>query len=201
MRRLDLGTRQCLECSKIIQLKISRDIERKKFCSHSCQYKYLQRIHNLQPPKPTPDSRRKAGFSISLHMKQGLIPKPPTPTPATRKKMGLSIRGSKNGNWIKDRTQVKHSRFNCSERELNSTWRKDVFERDNFTCQKTGAMGGQLQAHHIESYASNPDLRLNRDNGITLSLEAHRKFHKLYGRDNNTREQLIEFLGIGMITS
>ena len=32
------------------------------------------------------------------------------------------------------------------------------------------------------------------ENGITLSLKAHREFHKKYGFRNNTKEQLEEFL-------
>jgi len=74
-------------------------------------------------------------------------------------------------------------------------WRKSVFVRDCFTCQKYGTQGGILQAHHINNFADFPELRLAIDNGVTLSDKAHLEFHKLYGKRNNTREQLLEFLG------
>ena len=73
-------------------------------------------------------------------------------------------------------------------------WRKSIFERDNFTCQKYGIRGGILHAHHINNFADFPELRLALDNGITLSEKAHKEFHKKYGRSHNTREQMIEFL-------
>ncbi len=73
-------------------------------------------------------------------------------------------------------------------------WRKSVLERDNFTDQKTGQRGGKLVVHHINNFAEKKELRLAIDNGITLSVESHREFHRRYGIKNNTREQLIEFL-------
>jgi hypothetical protein len=73
-------------------------------------------------------------------------------------------------------------------------WRKSCFERDNFTCQKTGQIGGRLVVHHINNFADFPELRLAIDNGITLSKESHIEFHKKYGKHNNTKEQLEEFL-------
>ncbi len=73
-------------------------------------------------------------------------------------------------------------------------WRKAVFERDNFTCQKTKQRGGELVAHHINNFSDFPELRTSIGNGITLSKKSHREFHKKYGVKNNTVEQLIEFL-------
>ena len=73
-------------------------------------------------------------------------------------------------------------------------WRKSIFERDNFRCQKCRKSGGYLIAHHINNFADFPELRLVMDNGITLCKNCHNDFHKRYGRNNNTKEQLREFL-------
>ena len=73
-------------------------------------------------------------------------------------------------------------------------WRKAIFERDLFTCQKTGQLGGELEAHHINNFSQFPELRLALDNGITLSKEVHKNFHQIYGKRNNTRAQLEIFL-------
>lgn len=73
-------------------------------------------------------------------------------------------------------------------------WRKACLERDNFTDQKTGQIGGDLVVHHINNFSSHPELRTSIENGITLSLKSHREFHKKYGTKNNTKEQLLEFL-------
>jgi hypothetical protein len=74
-------------------------------------------------------------------------------------------------------------------------WREAVYARDGWTCQKTGVKGGKLHPHHILNFSEYPDLRFAIDNGITLSEESHRNFHKKFGWKNNTREQLVDFLG------
>ena len=73
-------------------------------------------------------------------------------------------------------------------------WRKACYERDNFTCAKYGVRTGGLVVHHINNFSEFPELRTAIENGITLSLKAHREFHKKYGFRNNTKEQLEEFL-------
>ena len=73
-------------------------------------------------------------------------------------------------------------------------WKKACLERDNFTDQKTGIRGGDLVVHHINNFADFPELRTSIENGIVLSKESHNLFHKKYGKRNNTREQLYEFL-------
>ena len=72
-------------------------------------------------------------------------------------------------------------------------WRKIVFERDNYTCQKCGQRGGKLRAHHKESYCDHKNLRLVVENGVTLCKTCHENFHKKYGAKPNTA-QLNEFL-------
>lgn len=76
-------------------------------------------------------------------------------------------------------------------------WRDLVYERDNWTCQKCLVRGGKINAHHIQNFSSNEDLRMDIDNGITLCRECHYKFHKIYGFNNNNAFQLKEFLAVG----
>lgn len=57
-----------------------------------------------------------------------------------------------------------------------SAWRVQVFERDNYTCRDCGARG-RLHAHHIESWAMAPALRLDIANGLTLCPDCHAKRH------------------------
>jgi hypothetical protein len=54
-------------------------------------------------------------------------------------------------------------------------WRKDVFERDDFTCRGCGVRGVYITAHHIKSFAYHPDLRFDLDNGLTLCEPCHEK--------------------------
>lgn len=110
----------------------------------------------------------------------------------TKRKLSITNKGEKSHLWKGGITPENHKIRTSLEYKL---WRKSVFERDNFTCQKYGICGGKLVAHHINNFAEKEELRFAIDNGITLSRDTHNKFHKKYGWKNNTREQLDEFLG------
>jgi len=99
--------------------------------------------------------------------------------------------GSKNCNWkggiSTENDKIRHN----NEMRL---WRKSVIERDNFTCQKTLVSGGKLHSHHINNFSEFPELRTSIENGVTLSEKSHIEFHKIYGKNNNTLEQILEFI-------
>lgn len=73
-------------------------------------------------------------------------------------------------------------------------WREAVFSRDGHICQKCKEKGGKLDPHHIYNFADYPELRTSIENGIILCRKCHIEFHKIYGKKNNTKEQLLEFL-------
>lgn len=56
-----------------------------------------------------------------------------------------------------------------------ATWRKSVFERDNWTCQVCKVRGNRLEADHIKPWAYFPDLRFELSNGRTLCRPCHDK--------------------------
>lgn len=114
----------------------------------------------------------------------------------THKKIGsgdrlLHLWGENHPNWKGGNTDENIKIRQSTEGRL---WREAVFARDNWTCQITGIRGGKLVAHHIQNFAQFPELRFAIDNGITLSDKSHQEFHKKYGKRNNTREQLEEFM-------
>ena len=109
----------------------------------------------------------------------------------TKRKMSISHSGDKCNFWKGGITKENDKIRNSLEINL---WKKAVLERDNFTCQKTGQIGGRLVIHHINNFADFPELRTSIENGITLSRESHYEFHKIYGKKNNSREQLLEFI-------
>lgn len=91
-------------------------------------------------------------------------------------------------------------------------WRKSVYERDNYTCQCCKQRGRRLNAHHIENFSDNEELRLDIHNGITMCNDCHHlstlgSFHHTYGAVDNDIYQLQEYfddvrseLGLPLIT-
>jgi 5-methylcytosine-specific restriction endonuclease McrA len=52
--------------------------------------------------------------------------------------------------------------------------RKQVYKRDNYTCQICYAKNIRLNAHHIQRWADCPTLRDDPNNLITLCWRCHR---------------------------
>lgn len=76
-------------------------------------------------------------------------------------------------------------------------WRKKIYKNNNFTCQSCGDdKGGNLIAHHLNSYRVNKKLRTSLENGVTLCKKCHKLFHDNFGYGYNTEKQFIEFLNI-----
>jgi len=106
-----------------------------------------------------------------------------------KRKIGRA--GENNGMWKGGITPENHKIRTSIEFRL---WREAIFARDNWTCQKYGTKGGKLHPHHIQNFAEYPELRFAIGNGITFSEKAHKEFHKIYGKKNNSGKQLKEFL-------
>lgn len=57
-------------------------------------------------------------------------------------------------------------------------WRRDVFIKDHYTCQKCGHRFINIEAHHIKSFSEYKDLWFDIHNGITLCRKCHCILHK-----------------------
>lgn len=92
-----------------------------------------------------------------------------------------------------------------SEREkFHSTyeakkWLREVYKRDNYTCQCCGKNNTKLNAHHLNSFNWDKENRADVDNGVTLCKDCHVEFHKQYGYGDNTKEQYEEFINLKKI--
>lgn len=92
-----------------------------------------------------------------------------------KNKIGNAQRGKKNYSWKGGITPENVKiRLSIDGR----IWRYSVYIRDNFSCQKCGKRGGNLNAHHIKSFSKYPELRFAIDNGITFCKLCHNKTHK-----------------------
>ena len=88
-------------------------------------------------------------------------------------------RGERNPNWKGGVTPINES---LRKGLKYKTWRSKVFNRDKFTCQICGQVGGRLNSDHIKPFALFPLLRFKISNGRTLCEDCHRKTPTYGGR-------------------
>ena len=106
-------------------------------------------------------------------------------------------------NWVGKNHPRYNSTLTDEEREKKRTplhdqcriWRKEIFEKHNYTCQCCGIRGKtELNAHHLDGWNWAKDKRFDLDNGVTLCRKCHYDFHKLYKCGYNTKEQYNKFI-------
>jgi hypothetical protein len=155
----------------------SPSTEFKKGCSKSENwYKVMHSKAPWNKGLTKDDPRVKKNVDVLLkYVKKGV-----RNSPATEFKKGLIPwnkgmkgfqSGNKHPNWKGGITSLNKSIRNSPEYEQ---WRQEVFQRDNFTCQKCGHRGGELQADHIKPFFCFSELRLDINNGRTLCKKCHR---------------------------
>ena len=118
--------------------------------------------------KHTQESRRKMSV---IAKKQKRRPPYEMVTAESHKKQGLAVCGANNPSWKGGVTPLRTKILGSPEYK---SWRKQVFERDSYTCQECGQRGMVLQAHHIKRFAEYPELRFDTNNGQTLCIDCHR---------------------------
>ena len=147
----------CINCGNNFKKRCNESLKdwnkRHKFCSKKCFDDFRK-----GKPSPSPSTIFKTG-----HKLYSLVD--------TRTKRV----GTLNNKWKGGVTPI-HEKI---RKEIGyKKWRKNVFERDNYVCQKCGKRGGNLHVHHDLSFADYPDLRIEILNGMTLCVSCHRKVHK-----------------------
>ncbi len=83
------------------------------------------------------------------------------------------------------------------ERRLNGTllskWRRKILKLFNGCCDICSAKEPVMHAHHLNGYYWDIENRFNEQNGALLCACCHKKFHKIYGKGKNTKEEYLEF--------
>lgn len=187
----------CIQCRSIFNNhnKIT------KFCSHKCfsdsrkierKGKCLDCENIFEQRQPNGSARIRLFCDSSCAMRYRMKLKPSRYW-LGKKRPDLSIkyRGSGGSGWkggVSTKNEI--ARHSVEFR----IWRKSVFERDNYTCQKCKKKGGYLHPHHVQNFSEHIAIRFVIDNGITFCVQHHKEFHKLFGNKNNNLEQIKKFL-------
>ena len=102
-----------------------------------------------------------------------------------------------NGNWKGGITPENMSARTSKDYNI---WRDKVYSKDWYTCQCCGRYNNiEKNAHHIDNFSNNTELRFDENNGICLCKECHYtnvldSFHNNYGTTNNSADQLEEYI-------
>ena len=95
----------------------------------------------------------------------------------TKRKISESNKGEKGNNWrggiYPENKAIRHN-------AEYQAWRKAVYVRDDYTCQKCSVKNGNgktivFNAHHIKSFKDYQELRFEVSNGITYCEDCHLK--------------------------
>jgi len=114
----------------------------------------------------------------------------------TFKKRDPRILGKNNPRWKGGITKFQEKVRKLPEYSL---WRKNIFKRDNWTCQICGIKGCKLEAHHIKEFnlilktmkilkikeAIKCSELWNTNNGVTVCLDCHNKTKTKYFKIRN----------------
>lgn len=88
-----------------------------------------------------------------------------------RKAISIKMQGIDEQEWIGFISPERKRLYGTAEYK---SWRKSVFERDNYTCVKCNHKG-YVEADHIKSWTKYPLLRFDINNGRTLCRPCHKK--------------------------
>lgn len=183
----------CFTCNKEFE-RIPALVGEKNFCSNNCRVGYLvylskERVkhrisvkcfncHKDYTVKPSVFSSRTA-FYCSKECQHT--------------HWGKTFNSGENNYNYNGNLTVEDRMKTRSYTEYNA-WRKEVYERDNYTCVICkDNKGGNLNAHHLYSYSTYEHLRTDLSNGVTLCNDCHSEFHNRFGYYNNTKEQFEQF--------
>lgn len=174
--------RICENCDGIFYIKPHVvKIGKAHFCSRPCYDEAIKKGWNNQwvgknhpcygKPKPI-EVRIKISKSL-MGEKNPNYGKPKSKE--TLKKMREAQADEKHWNW-KDGISGENLKIRNSNEYRR--WRRMVFERDNYTCQRCLDRNGfgkyiYFHAHHILSFADFPEERLELNNGATLCIPCH----------------------------
>lgn len=181
--------RKCKHCGNdyLLNPKYSnKQKARSKFCSRNCQYVgKIKRNGGGWNKGMRFAEDRKCDVCPNVHRKVALYSKfNMTLCPKHYQQIKYNGRIL----WGEERPyKTTLERRQRDQKEIGKKWRRQVFERDDFTCQMCKVRGGQLEADHIKPYAYYPEVRWELSNGRTLCKPCHRqtptyanKYKKIY---------------------
>jgi len=175
--------KQCPICNQIFYKPsnyTSAHFQKKIYCSNKCraatkrngEYKFCKCCKTQFYNRPCED-RQYCSKSCFDTIRQGV-----TVVNSGQFRKGQNM-GENHYNW---KGGVKSETQKIRDSAEYKSWRRAVFQKDDFRCFDCGEKGGTLNADHIFPFAIFPRLRLDINNGRTLCIECHKKTSTYAGK-------------------
>ena len=134
----------CSHCQKDYQVHPCHK-ETSKFCSHKC----------------FTENRKATGIFKGRNTGRR--------SEEIRRKISAALQGKTLGEWS-DYTTDEERKERMRFRKI---MQKNIFERDNYTCQICDQYSGNLQVDHIKRWSDHPELRFDEGNCRTVCMACH----------------------------
>lgn len=156
----------CALCGKRYRVKPSH-LARRRYCSNTCLSSALKgKSIAWFTGKPFSEEHRK---NLSLSHMGGKSHLGIKHTEETKMKISAANQGVSIDDW----SGFKRNQNYLDRRSFRTTIQRQVFERDDYTCQLCGQKGVALQVDHIQSWKEYVELRFCIDNCRTLCMGCH----------------------------
>lgn len=194
-KKLEVECPNCFKKHSVIQSRFAKSV--RNYCSYPCRYSHMK-ITMLGENHPNYNRvlQKCSGCSCDMLVIPYYAEKDALKFcsyECYKTHIGEYFKGENSPHWNAKLTDEE--RFRNRNLPEYRSWRKSVYERDGFTCVVCGdGKGGNLNAHHLNSWSTAVKDRMSVSNGVTLCETCHVDFHKIYGFGNNTRSQFEYYL-------
>lgn len=144
-----------------------KKLELRKICEN------CNKVFDMRQPDGSLNQKLRFCSRSCATKKAALTRKIPVRTAEWKRKIGEAQKGFMGNNWKggKWSSQTQSERKSAKYRNL----RREILERDNYTCQICNLRGGDLNVDHIKPYSKFPELRFSEENLRTLCVPCHKK--------------------------
>lgn len=151
----------CLTCSKVFYYYKTE--QPGKYCSQECVPNHPEFLKPMRGAKnPAWKGGKNKCIDCGKLLSNRLVKR-------CRQHAFMALRGENSPSWkggISSLNRLQRVKF---RRQMQ----KQIFERDNYTCQMCDSSGVDLQVDHIQPWAEYVELRFNMDNCRTLCSKCH----------------------------
>lgn len=164
MRKKPIKEKIIIECKVCKKMFLIYDCFKniRKYCSNYCKYKSTERKEKIG----LSNKGKKHSLEFRNNCKKRMLGN--ILSEITKEKMSKTHLAK----W-ENRIRKGKTYFHQANNRKYRKWRMEVFKRDDYTCQSCFKKGIYLEAHHIKGWTEYPDLRYEKDNGLTLCKKCH----------------------------